>query len=376
MQHNYECNFSEGKGIPYRQVYHLLCGSKKTKKTLDRNLKNHYYLDANILGYEGVNSDREVKEINEMEFHLGSLSPEILDLRAMVDLCCIWRYDYPERIHQICKAIGGSGDTVSRCHYQVGTEKRDELTAYAHALKEWIGKGSDENEISLADDKIEEKVRTKVFKLLNKKERLKELLVERTLLGLVNRHIDCSFFGSAKEEKPVNTYPCHALDPPKDLRSRMGILENEIEKKLGGKAYDFLCEVGGAEPPCHFKFIRKLEILIGSIGCLKWRGHLPPKDNRVSGRRQLTKKYLSVLRAYWTNGALEGEGNIDNSGHTLKKELFDALGESSPFKRWLIASLWKNIQIQTSHQAFTMKRWVEFVQIIRSQMSAIGNETY
>jgi len=53
-------------------------------------------------------------------------------------------------------------------------------------------------------------------------------------------------------------------------------LESEIVDRLGGRAYDFLCEVGGAEPPCHFKFIRRLEILIGSIGCLKWRGCLPP----------------------------------------------------------------------------------------------------
>jgi hypothetical protein len=370
----HECDFLEGKGIPYKYVYHLLCGTKKTGKTLGKSPDNQYYHDANIIGYGWDSADQEVEEINEMEFHLGSLPPEILDLRAMVDFCCIWRDDYPERIHQICRAIGGRGDTVSRCHYQVGTDKRDELSAYALALKEWLGKGGGEKEISLENNKRGEEIKLKVFNMLGKKEGLKGLLVERTLLGLISRHIDCSFFGSDKEGKPVNMYPCHALDLPEDLRSRMRMLESEIRKRLGGKSYDFLCEVGGAEPPCHFKFIRRLEILIGSIGCLKWRGYLPPKDSKVSGRRQLTNKYLSVLHAYWANGTLEGEGDSDASCQALRKELFNLLGESAPFKRWLVASLWKNIQNQTRYQAFTMKRWVEFVQIIRSYISSIDDK--
>jgi len=371
MSYNSECNFLKGKGIPYRYVYHLLYGTKKSGKELDEYIEDHYFHDANLIGYGWNSTDQEVKKINEMELQLGSLPPEILDLRTMVDFCCIWRYDYPGRIHHICKAIGGSGDTVSRCHYQVGTDKRDELTVYAGVLKKWLEKGGVEKEISLEDSKMKEEIKLKVFNMLGEKEELKELLVERTLLGLISRHIDCSFFGSDKEGKPVNIYPGHALNLPEDWSSRMRTLEREIKKRLGGKAYDFLCEVGGAEPPCHFKFIRRLEILIGSIGCLKWRGYLPPKDSKVSGRRQLTKKYLSVLHSYWTDSALKDEGDSDVIYYTLRKELFDALGECTPFKRWLVASLWKNIQNQTRYQAFTMKRWVEFVQIIRSHISSI-----
>lgn len=376
MKYNCECNFLEGKGIPYRYVYHLLYGTRKPGKTSDKHLENSYYHDANIIGCGEDSSDQEVKEINEMELYLGSLPSEIFDLRAMVDFCCIWRYDYPERIHRICKAIGGSGDTVSMCHYQVGVERRDELTAYACALEEWLGKDWEEKEISLKDSKMGEEVKLRVFNMLGKKEELKEMLVERTLLGLISRHIDCSFFGSDKEGKPVNMYPCHALDLTEDLRSRLKRMESEIRKRLGAKAYDFLCEVGGADPPCHFKFIRKLEILIGSIGCLKWRGYLPRKDSKETGRRELTRKYLSLLHSYWTNSSLEAEWDSDSSCQVLRKELFDDLGESKLFKRWLIASLWKNIQNQTRYQAFTMKRWVEFVQIIRSQMDPMYDKVY
>ncbi len=357
-----EFNFLEGKGIPYRHVYHLLYGDKKSN--------DHYFYNENLKGHGWGGSDKEVKEINEMELQLGNLSPEILDLRTMIDFCCIWRYDYPERVHLICKAIGRSGDTMSRCHYQVGTDKRDELTAYALALKKWLKKDKDEREVSLKDGRLKEEIELKVFSMLGEKEELKELLVERTLIVLISRHIDCSFFGSDSEGKAVDIYHCHALDLPNDQNARMRKLESEIVNRLGDRAYDFLCEVGGAEPPCHFKFIRRLEILIGSIGCLKWRGYLPPKDSKVSGRRQLTRKYLSVLRSYWKGSPLESEWSNDDSCQALRKELFGDLGESKLYKRWLVASLWKNIKNQTQYQAFTMKRWVEFVQIMRRQINS------
>lgn len=370
--YNQECNFLKGKGIPYRHVYHLLYGTGKTGGPLDGQTENRYFHDANLIGYGGT--DKEIEEINEMEFSIGNLSPEIQDIRAMIDFCCIWRYDYPERIHHICRAIGGSGSTISRCHYQVGTDKRDELTAYARALKKWLEQDIDENEFSLKDKDLEEEIEKKVFSLLGKKERLKRLLVERTLHGLVTRNIDCSFFGTDKEEKSVSLDPCNALRLPEDWRSRMSMLESEIKKELGRKAYDFLCEVGGADPPCHFKFIRKVDILIGSIGCLKWRGYLPPRDSKVSGRRKLTKEYLSIMYSYWKNDEVEDGWSGDASFRKVKEELFDALGERKSFKRWLVASLWKNIQNQTRYQDFTMKRWVEFVQITRSHINSVNDE--
>jgi hypothetical protein len=90
----------------------------------------------------------------------------------------------------------------------------------------------------------------------------------------------------------------------------------------------------------------------------------------VTGRRQLTSKYLSLLISYWKDAPLEGEWESDDSCQALKKELFDALGESQLYKRWLVASLWKNIKNQTQYQAFTMKRWVEFVKIMRRQVNS------
>lgn len=365
MSSSGRCNFSRGVGIPYSAVYHLLDGTRKIERKSGKADDDCYYHDENIRGYGRGGGDQEVQEINRMELKLGSLSPALRDMRAMVDFCCIWRYDYPERVHHICRSIGGSGDTLSRCHYQVGTDKRDELAAYARAMKKWLGRKGDQKTMQPGCHDLPVEIEGRVFALLGEREEIKELLVERTMIGLAARHIDCSFFGSDATGKPVAVFPVHAMSLEGDWHSRMKVLEREIQKILGPRSYDFLCEVGGAEPPCHFKFIRRLEILLGSIGCLSWRGCLPPKDARVSGRRQVTEKYLAVLHAYWSGANNASAGSDEHADQCLKEKLFDVLGQPELFRRWLVASLWKNIKNQTQYQAFTMKRWVEFVQIMR-----------
>ena len=67
----------------------------------------------------------------------------------------------------------------------------------------------------------------------------------------------------------------------------------------------------------------------------------------------------------------EGETPEQALVREVKEELFNALGERKRFKKWLVASLWKNIQNQTRYQDFTMKRWVEFVQITRRQINSV-----
>jgi hypothetical protein len=112
-----------------------------------------------------------------------------------------------------------------------------------------------------------------------------------------------------------------------------------------------------------FKFIRRIDILVSSIGCLRWRGNLPPKDKTISGRRAITATYLAVLEKYWRSEASGCGETAGEDPSSIETELFEFLGEKTNFKRRLAASLWKNIKNQTQFQAFPMKRWVEFVRI-------------
>jgi hypothetical protein len=342
----------KGEGIPYRLLHHLIEGT---------HAHGHRYCDSNLRSGSFVDYDDDIAEINEMERGLGRLSPEHLDMRVMADFCCIWRYDYPRRVHELCAAIGGDRHTAFGLHYQICTVRRQELMDYAEALKKWFQEEQPSQHTRTAAQ--HELIEQKVFNFLGDQDALKKLLVERTYLGLSSRALNCSYWGY-NARGTVSLAPYNAQELAPDWHRRMSELERLIQKEMGRRSHDFLCDVGGtAEPACHFKFIRRTDILVSSIGCLHWRGNLPLKDSAISGRRNLTSQYLSVLEQYWRDDGTEDGAIAANDGLKIKEELFTLMGERTAFKRWLVASLWKNIQNQTRFHAFPMKRWVEFVRI-------------
>jgi hypothetical protein len=149
----------------------------------------------------------------------------------------------------------------------------------------------------------------------------------------------------------------------------MSEIERLVKKEMGRGADDFLRDVGGSsEPACHFKFIRRVDILVSSIGCMAWRGNLPEKDGDIRGRRKKTARTLDVLESYWNGREIASE---DQEAATEKERLFELLGESNDLKRWLVASLWMNIKNQTSYDRFPMNSWVEFVQIGERYMDTL-----
>jgi hypothetical protein len=340
-----------GKGIPYRLLYHLVEGTRSG---------GHAYHDGNLAStYYGYDDD--ITEINEIEQSLGKLSPEHRDLRVMSDFCCIWRYDYPQRVHEMCAAIGGDTHTAFGLHYQISPRQRQELIYYAEALKMWFADDTDIHQKKMGPEF--ERTREKVYYLLGERNDLKKLLAERTYLGLASRALNCSYWGYNNRGK-VSLAPYSAQELPADWHKRMSVIERTIAKEMGSKARDFLCDVGGsAEPACHFKFIRRIDILVSSIGCLRWRGNVPPKDKTISGRRTITATYLGILEKYWRGEAHAYGESAGEDVNTIETALFELLGERNNFKRWLVASLWKNIKNQTQFHAFPMKRWVEFVRI-------------
>lgn len=340
-------------GIPYRLIHNLSKGRR--------------FYDANLNA--GYGDDETLEAINKMEQCLGPLSPEQVDLRVAADFCCLWRYDYPQRVHAICAVIGGSSCTALRLHYQICPRKRQELIDYAEALKGWLTDKSPDDKTYFRNEAAG--TVKKVFQFLGRKDPLKALLVERTYLGLSSRFLNCSFWGDIADGPEVDLRPHQAQQLPGNRSERMSALEHSIRKEMGPAAHEFLCDVGGsAEPACHFKFVRRVDILVGSIGCLRWRGNLPPKDATVRGRRQLTKLYLGILEKYW-NGKITTYEAAD--AEAVEREIFALLGEPNDLKRWLVAGLWKNLKNQTAYHAYPMKSWVEFVRIGEKYIRGLEN---
>ena len=344
------------EGIPLRLAEPLLHGSR------NGNTVHH---DANIAPRYGI--DDHLDEINRMEEALGELNEQQLNLRVAADLCCLWRYDYADRVGELCEIIGGGPQKGLRLHYQISPDKRQEFIDYATALKGWL------NDVSPDDAAYfrpgSEGTTGKVYGFLGDKDPLKNLLVERTYIGLSARFLNCSFWGR-NDGQPETTLMPHTADQL-DVGSfkRMSEIERLVKKEMGRGAEDFLRDVGGSsEPACHFKFIRRVDILVSSIGCMTWRGNLPQKDGDIRGRRNITARYLDVLENYW-NGRQIAAGDEETARE--KDRLFGLLGEPNDMKRWLVGSLWMNINNQTSRQTFPMNSWVEFVQIGEHYMDSL-----
>jgi len=338
------------EGIPLNLAHPLVKGSR--------------YHDENLR--HGFGSDPVRDEINRRERLLGELTAEQIELRIAADFCCIWRYDYPERVRQICALIGGRPARGLRLHYQICPERRRLLVEYAASLDGWLREKAIE-----AYDAAARPTAEKIYAFLGGKEPVKALLVERTLIGLSMRALNCSFWGRDSFSDRTPLLPFHASDLKPDAPRRMAKLEREILGEMGSAGNNFLCDVGGsAEPACHFKFIRRIDILLSSIGCLRWRGNLPAKDAAVSGRRRITQTVLTVLAAYW-NGEQQ---RLDDEAEALRAELFELLGEPDDLKRWLVASLWKNISDQTTCHAYPLRHWAEFVRIGEQYVDRLEHE--
>lgn len=330
-------------GIPFTRALPLLQGSS--------------YYDHNLRA--GFGPDRHLDEINRMQSSLGALSDGQLAQRVAADFCCIWRYDYPANVRRICEIIGGCPHTQMRLHYQVCPSRRQKFSDYARALKGWCEDRSPDDRKFF--DGADRTAIGRVYAMLGTQDPLKRLLAERTYWGLASRVMNCSFWGDNTREPETDLEPFTVHPLPSGWQSRMHALEAEIRREMGPAARDFLCEVGGSgEPACHFKFTRRVDILVSSIGCLRWRGNLPPKDGLITGRRRITGDILSVLAHYWMDAPLD-EGSAGIAG--LRAKLYGLLGEKNDFKRWLAACLWKNIKVQTERRAYPMRRWVELVHI-------------
>lgn len=328
------------QGIPFSLIPHLV----KSGRFYDENLKKR------------IGTDDDLTAIHELEQSLGTLSPEDEERRIAADFCCIWRYDYPERVHELCSIIGGSRHTALRLHYQVSPGRRQELIDYAEALMGWVQR-LPMQEVPRYHEGGSPTI-DKVYGFLGEPEPLKKLLAERTYFGLARRSVNCTFWGYNDEEATTVLAPFTPQKLAPNWHERMSFLEREIEKQMGRAARDFLCDVGGSsEPPCHFKFIRRVDILVSSIGCLRWRGNLPSKEGTISGRRAITRSYLDALEHYWR------EAQVDPDDQELADSLAALLGPATAARRWLVACLWKSIKNQTLYQAYPMRHWVDFVRI-------------
>lgn len=96
--------------------------------------------------------------------------------------------------------------------------------------------------------------------------------------------------------------------------------------------------------PCHKKYFRHVAILLSSIGEMRMRGTIQPSGKDAITTNATLLDYLSGLDA-WLGGESKESMMLGRARSRERAgKVFDTLGEATPVKRWLAASLWKTLK--------------------------------
>ena len=353
------------RGLPLGVLSHLLCGTEIL-------IGVGYYHDANLCGVvEGKANppDDEVKRINSMEENLLPLSNDLVELRTQIDLCCVWRYDFPQNLEEVLNAIGRGEATFIRMHSQIDPERRNEIMSFGRALRGWLD-GKDAKELS---GEWDERVVSWIYDILGELSELKELLVEKACLTLGDRCLDCSFWGLITGDSEINLQPDHSESIPEDWRNRVKCLNKRAQQVLPD-AKNWRDLNGGPNPPCHFKFMHRLRTGILSIGRGRWLGGKVPGSESFSDRKAKVAEIAEMLGC-WVKGVPFDIAMGERRGPSdIARNVYELLGEQNPEKEWLVESLRYNIEHQRGREgydSFSMQRWIEYGDIKNSLLEQL-----
>lgn len=246
-------------------------------------------------------------------------------IQSICDLeICNWNLE--NSIINICKAIGEKkSPTLLIGHLKsITSERWMNLWAYYLSLRKWLAEGtisSYDAILSYCDS--EEIIMEKISTQLGKRNRLKELYVERLCLLY-------EFWLSG----------CNTLERNPQMiahSSAVEVIEDEIlniePKSLILKAMKF--EGDGRLQPCNHKAFRRYDIIISSIGAGEWRATIPMKGTDGLKRATMLERYLSAIEA-WINQNREDDKKGKNK---LFKKIYALLGKQDNTKIFLTSLL-------------------------------------
>jgi hypothetical protein len=270
-------------------------------------------------------AERLPRELQELEALWQAAAPladhDVAILDQVIGLeICNWRLT--DSILDLTEAIGAH--TPAACgigHRMSITEERWTIVwAYYLALQQYIWANTTQDAFRPLLDVVDADgaVRQKITEYLGERDEMKELLVQRLLYAM---HWMVSHF-------PWES-PWHQAQ-----NAGIAVLENRLQEL--GVEPEFLRYLAwpvtdGRLQPCSHKWVRRLDIIISSIGSGKWRGRIPFRGTDGLELARLLDDYLSPL-ADWLQ-------HDDNTCRPQEREpgvtIWRNLGESDPAKRFL-----------------------------------------
>jgi hypothetical protein len=260
----------------------------------------------------------QLKKLWKRSHPLDGESHRIIEQIISLEICN-WRLE--QSILALCKAIGtnkpsrmGIGHMAS-----VTTKRWMKIWSYYLASRKWlVGDTRTGYTPLLTQCDPEGRIENHIFEMLGKKNEVKKLYVRRFLLCMEYWFDGC----------PEKISPTRIVEEKR--------IEEEIRKKNKGERIleSFHLNGIGKLEFCHHKLFRRYDIILSSIGEVKWRAKMG--ERKIDGliRADEMEKYLSSLESWIESGGRLGK----NKRNRLKKKIFTLLGESNS-KKIFLASL-------------------------------------
>ncbi len=283
-----------------------------------------------------------------MEDNLVPLDPSIVKVRELISCFELCHHKAERWIHNIVEAIG-TGDTAKG----LGTRSSDQRhpaeavwQSACAALSAWCQGDSD----TLAELSIGDVPAARLVSGLGERSPLKEWQVQRVIEKIRSLihwphaaddptvRYEWLLLGGGEYEATYRS-DCPARHKDHEdfwlttVRTIIHDTDHGQDADLSlGLAIDMLW-------PCHWDFVRNLQLVLGAIG-----GQLQPEKPFAACGRNITfvphQKRLEAVYA-----ALHAFCH-DQKTDRADPELLDLLGEATPEKQWLAASLEKTIRLQ------------------------------
>lgn len=286
-------------------------------------------LARSMLGADDDFADR----VHRFEERFGQADDDALGVLSQAAHFCDTNREFHSNVLALCKAVGTGRPTSSFYHCQLSPDWWQALNRYIIGVQRWLGA-----DMPLPEDLDSSKLEA-IARWLGKphpaKTPLGALFLERlidSLAGTSSAKLGGDVPPDGAPYRDFSRWYLRRDGSTYATGDRAAFVHGCVEKvreATKDAPEDAEALVAGilaeGPPPCVYKYSRYLDIQVSSIGALKWRGNVPPKDDLV---RSMDGPLHAEIRA-----ALKSWAEGSPPAGDVARQMHEALGEPTDRKK-------------------------------------------
>ena len=261
------------------------------------------------------------ERVAALEGQFGCVSDDMLCVLAQSAYICWYEGEFEDDLMATCRAIGTGKPTYLYLCSQISPRIWDFLNEYVMAIQTWLATGAPSP--PAPNPARVRQIMSWLGPRDEKRESLAILFLSH-LVEVLRRGVSLSRLGSSEvvPERVYSDYSSWYSCPsvPDAVGRARAVLGTGGDELISGM------ELPG-EPACQYRWPRKLDIKVCSIGALQWRGALPP-DSAPKEPKQAFWGQVSDAFQTWLGGR--------EPGSETASRLHQMLGAHSESKAFVV----------------------------------------